>query len=278
MKKSLSIFSIFLVLQTIFISNAKAVDPVQGQGTYADYTLAAPPPGTFYKPEDALMDTTRESGPMGGWALVDQSTGQVHGIHVCAQSVCGSSGSFSTSESTMQEVSQNAGCSDRCVYVAQSTADQNGNVSGIHGPNVTYDFDRDIFKLERNELLTEYGTNVSVSYEKTFEFGFQDFSNKNGVWPQGSAESGAVLIEVEPSLNSDATILSNTTQYTCSENILNCSPELSNGIIQLEQESIVFLQRTTSENVQSEIIAQNKIKLIENINVILTMLQKWVIN
>ena len=109
-----------------------------------------------------LMTSSQEAAwasDVGGWALVDPSTGEVMGVHVCDPSVCGPNGSFTTSQSTMNELSKNAGCSVTCVYVPQSTADQNGNVAGYstsgkdqnpNTPIVTYDFAREIFKIESN--------------------------------------------------------------------------------------------------------------------------------
>ncbi len=119
---------------------------------------------------------------VGGWALVDPSTGEVMSVHVCDPSVCGPNGSFTTSQSTMNELSKNAGCSVTCVYVPQSTADQNGNVAGYstsgkdqnpNTPIVTYDFAREIFKIESN--IPQASTN-----SQTQEFGFQDLTNTDG--------------------------------------------------------------------------------------------------
>ncbi len=119
---------------------------------------------------------------VGGWALVDPSTGEVMSVHVCDPSVCGPNGSFTTSQSTMNELSKNAGCSVTCVYVPQSTADQNGNVAGYstsgkdqnpNTPIVTYDFAREIFKIESNNPQASANS-------QTQEFGFQDLTNTDG--------------------------------------------------------------------------------------------------
>ena len=132
-----------------------------------------------------LMTSSQEAAwasDVGGWALVDPSTGEVMGVHVCDPSVCGPNGSFTTSQSTMNELSKNAGCSVTCVYVPQSTADQNGNVAGYstsgkdqnpNTPIVTYDFAREIFKIESNN--PQASTN-----SQTQEFGFQDLTNTDG--------------------------------------------------------------------------------------------------
>jgi len=132
-----------------------------------------------------LMTSSQEAAwasDVGGWALVDPSTGEVMSVHVCDPSVCGPNGSFTTSQSTMNELSKNAGCSVTCVYVPQSTADQNGNVAGYstsgkdqnpNTPIVTYDFAREIFKIESN--IPQASTN-----SQTQEFGFQDLTNTDG--------------------------------------------------------------------------------------------------
>jgi len=162
-----------------------------------------------------LMTSSQEAAwasDVGGWALVDPSTGEVMSVHVCDPSVCGPNGSFTTSQSTMNELSKNAGCSVTCVYVPQSTADQNGNVAGYstsgkdqnpNTPIVTYDFAREIFKIESNN--PQASTN-----SQTQEFGFQDLTNTDGRFilspgstPSISAGSTSTSIEAVALKKSD---------------------------------------------------------------------------
>ena len=146
-----------------------------------------------------LMTSSQEAAwasDVGGWALVDPSTGEVMSVHVCDPSVCGPNGSFTTSQSTMNELSKNAGCSVTCVYVPQSTADQNGNVAGYstsgkdqnpNTPIVTYDFAREIFKIESNN--PQASTN-----SQTQEFGFQDLTNTDGRFILSSGSTPSISV------------------------------------------------------------------------------------
>jgi hypothetical protein len=76
---------------------------------------------------------------VGGWAVVDPSTGKVHGVVVCNAAACGPEGNQGgvTTHSYM-------GCPAGCVYRFQSRAQASGNVVGIHSDglnSVTWDGD-----------------------------------------------------------------------------------------------------------------------------------------
>ena len=69
---------------------------------------------------------------VGGWAVVNPETNQVHGVIVCTESVCGSSGAWAG-----VLPGEYMGCTN-CKLEFQTKATDDGNVAGWHGENVTY--------------------------------------------------------------------------------------------------------------------------------------------
>ena len=88
---------------------------------------------------------------VGGWAVVNPETNQVHGVVVCTESVCGSNGSWGG-----VLPGEYMGCTN-CNLVLQTNKTADGNVAGYHGPNVTYNPDSQDFNI-RSEYETEEGT------------------------------------------------------------------------------------------------------------------------
>jgi hypothetical protein len=85
---------------------------------------------------------------VGGFAIVNPATGVVHGV------IVGSIEYFGGNNRTMDSAFM--GCPIGCLIIQQSTSDQNGNVAGIHGPNVTYNQDRNVFQsAQTNTVQTE---------------------------------------------------------------------------------------------------------------------------
>jgi hypothetical protein len=85
---------------------------------------------------------------VGGFAIVNPATGVVHGV------IVGSIEYFGGNDRTMG--SEFMGCPVGCLIIKQSTSNQNGNVSGISGPNVTYNQDTSVFQsVQTNTVQTE---------------------------------------------------------------------------------------------------------------------------
>jgi len=210
-----------------------------------------------------LMTSSQEAAwasDVGGWALVDPSTGEVMSVHVCDPSVCGPNGSFTTSQSTMNELSKNAGCSVTCVYVPQSTADQNGNVAGYstsgkdqnpNTPIVTYDFAREIFKIESN--IPQASTN-----SQTQEFGFQDLTNTDGrfILSPGST----------PSISSGSTSISSgsTSISSGSTSISSGSTSISSGSTSTSIEAVALKKSDNFSIIQERISDIDSSYLLSN--------------
>ena len=168
MKKSLviALLSVFLIAPSF---NAHAGETIYH---YGDGTSGATPP-------------TPVQAAVGGFAIVNPETGVVHGV------IVGSIDYFGGNNRTMG--SEYMGCPAGCLIIQQSTSDQNGNVAGVHGPDVTYNQDRNVFQsvqtnTVQSETFTESASNTSAvetditisRSARVYEFGVQDFRNSNG--------------------------------------------------------------------------------------------------
>ena len=81
---------------------------------------------------------------VGGWAVVNPETNQVHGVIVCTESVCGSTGSWGG-----VLPGEYMGCTN-CSLKFQTKATDDGNVAGWHGDNVTYKPEDQTFEMTNN--------------------------------------------------------------------------------------------------------------------------------
>jgi hypothetical protein len=218
--------------------------------------------------------STANAEEKGGYAVVNPETGVVHGVIVAT-----SSDPFNNGGTMPMEY---MGCPNGCLIVQQSTADQNGNIAGIHGPNVTYNQDTNVFQMaEPNvnnfEIITESISNVNI-VETTIkttesvqirEFGVQDFRNNDGRFQ---------LIEAESPQNTNVEISVITKEFVCEESNLLCSSINSNLSNTLVDESILFNERSTAVEIETKIIAEAKNKIREQLSLILSMLERWILN
>ena len=132
MKKILSVIAIVLALPIFYISTANAEETIYH---YGDGTSGTTPP-------------TQVQAAVGGFAIVNPTTGVVHGV------TTGSIDYFGSNDKTIG--SEFMGCPAGCLIIKQSTSNQNGNVSGIHGPTVTYNEDTNVFRsVQTNTVQTE---------------------------------------------------------------------------------------------------------------------------
>jgi hypothetical protein len=214
------------------------------------------------------------SEAVGGFAVVNPETGVVHGV------IVGSIEYFGGNNRTMG--SEYMGCPAGCLIVQQSTADQSGNVAGIHGPNVTYNDNRNVFQVAesnttQSQTVTESVSNTSVIETEisvsrsvvNYEFGVQDLRNSTGQFQ---------MTEVAPSQNTVAEVSTKTKQFICEESLLTCSSKVNTSSNILLEESAIFNERLTISQVENKIILETKNKIKEQISLILTMLGAWVIN
>lgn len=258
MKKISKILLLTLGIFALSFNSANAEEIIYH---YGDGTSGTTPP-------------TPAQAAIGGFAVVNPETGVVHGI------ITGSIEYFGNNDKTMGN--EYMGCAAGCKIIMQSTADKNGNVAGIHGPNVTYNNNRNIYQIIENnvnqsEIITEFSSNTSTvetvinvnRSQKVYEFGVQDFTNSDGNFQ---------FVEVSPNQNTSAQISATTTNFVCEESSIICSRQNSNSSNTLNQEITNFDERKTSEQIQTQIIAEAKAKIREQISLILTMLERWIID
>jgi hypothetical protein len=220
------------------------------------------------------ISTANAENPVGGFAIVNPETGVVHGV------IVGSIEYFGGNDKTMSH--EYMGCPAGCLIVQQSTSDQNGNVAGIHGPDVTYNQDRNVFQsvqtnTVQSETVTESASNTSATETevlvsrsvRNYEFGVQDLTNNNGAFQ---------MTEVAPSQNTNVEISTTTKEFVCEESNLLCSSTRSNFSNTLINESVFFNERSTAVQVETKIIAEAKNKIREQLSLILSMLEKWILN
>ena len=237
--------------------------------TYANETIYHYGDGT-----SGTTPPTQTQAAVGGFAVVNPETGVVHGV------IVGSIEYFGGNDRTMGH--EYMGCPAGCLIVKQSTSDQNGNIAGIHGPNVTYNDNRNIFQVTesnttQSQTVTESASNtsaieteVSVSRSvRNYEFGVQDLTYTNGAFQ---------MTEVSPAQNTSAQIGAITKEYACSDREMICSRMLSSSSKTIVEESVLFSERSTSSQVQEKVIAEAKNKIREQISLILSMLERWLIN
>ena len=256
MKKSLAIalLSVFLIAPSF---NAHASETIYH---YGDGTSGTTPP-------------TPVQAAVGGFAIVNPETGVVHGV------IVGSIDYFGGNNRTMG--SEYMGCPAGCLIVQQSTSDQNGNVAGVHGPDVTYNQDRNVFQsVQTNTVQTQtvtesasntsaVETDISVSRStRVYEFGVQDLTNSNGAFQMN---------EIAPPQKTSAQISATTKEFVCEEAGVICSQRLSNASTTLGEEVISFSERKTSQQVLAQVVEEAKTKIREQISLILSMLERWII-
>lgn len=256
MKKSLAIalLSVFLIAPSF---NAHASETIYH---YGDGTSGTTPP-------------TPTQAAVGGFAIVNPQTGVVHGV------IVGSIDYFGGNNRTMG--SEYMGCPAGCLIIQQSTSDQNGNVAGVHGPDVTYNQDRNVFQsVQTNTVQTQtvtesasntsaVETDISVSRStRVYEFGVQDLTNSNGAFQMN---------EIAPPQKTRAKVSATTKEFVCEEAGVICSQRLSNASTTLGEEVILFSERKTSEQVLAQVVVEARTKIREQISLILSMLEKWII-
>jgi len=210
----------------------------------------------------------------GGYAVVDPDTGQVHGVIVAS-----SADPFENGGTMPIEY---MGCRVGCLIVPQSTASSTGNVAGVHGPNVIYNsntetFTQTITDQTQVQTVTESSSNtsavetqVSVSTStRVYEFEFQDFRNTDGAFQ---------MTEVAPVQDTNALITATTRNYVCTDREMLCSSGTSNNSSILVDESVSFSERSTAVQVETKIITEAKNKIREQLSLILSMLERWILD
>lgn len=221
-----------------------------------------------------LIPVSANAEGLGGYAVVDPSTGVVHGVIVANSSDPFGNGGVMPHEYM--------GCPAGCIIVQQSTADQNGNVAGVHGPNVSYNQERNVFQMEQsnssqsqtviesalNSTSVETEINVNRS-SRVYEFGVQELINTNGQFQYN---------EVSPSQNTFVGVSTTTRENQCEESAIICSRLSSIKSTIAGVETVAFSERSTEMQVLEKVVVEAKAKIREHISLILSMLDRWIID
>lgn len=93
----------------------------------------APTPEPTPEPEPAYVPPPEASEGVGGWAVVDPETGNVHGV------IVGTIDTFRSTEARGGMGSSYMGCHANCVLRFQTRATPDGNVAGYHGTQTRID-------------------------------------------------------------------------------------------------------------------------------------------
>lgn len=116
------------LLMVMSLNAAVFAEEVVVEEPVAEEVVAEP---AYTPPPEALEG-------VGGWAVVDPNTGNVHGVIVCTNDVCGPSGSWGGKMPV-----DFMGCSG-CDLRFQTRATEDGNVAGWHGTQTEIDSDGNI--------------------------------------------------------------------------------------------------------------------------------------
>jgi hypothetical protein len=227
----------------------------------------------------SVVNISQANANVGGYAVVNPETGVVHGVIVAS--------SVDPFQNGGKMPVEYMGCPAGCIIVQQSTADQNGNVAGVRTQQnnneiVTYNQERNVFQVQEFDVtqthtITDSASNssaietdITVSRSvRVYEFGVQDFRNSNAQFQYN---------QVAPPQNTGAQISATTKEFACEESSVICSQRLSNSSSTLSEEVMSFNERKTSEQVLAQVVAEARTKIREQLSLILSMLEKWIID
>lgn len=157
---------------------------------------------------EPVVETPAPSPSLGGWAVIDPDTGNVHGVIVCDNSFCGEGGVLG---GVMPY--EFMGCKAGCILRHQTNATNDGNVAGWHGTtygtdssgNTTYSNDGSVKwdESDKTYSITNQTTNTDGSKVKTKSKLKAEETAKDGV----NLNTGFIKVETEytsPIINSSS--------------------------------------------------------------------------
>lgn len=228
-----------------------------------------------------VLSSSAQAGDL-GLAVVDPSTGKVHGVIVASNTDPFNTGGILPGEYM--------GCVD-CKLVPQTTADSRGNVAGYSSSsdgsvvvtynsedntytytekNVTY---RDVQK-NNTETTSERVTIDTKISEKVFKFGFQNLLMTNDIF-QIEEISPAENTSVELSAKKEIVSCIIGQSYGITSQPCNIDSNFDEGSYQETLEYIAFSERKTIEQVEQEAYSQNFEILLNKMQSIIQKLEKW---
>jgi len=153
--------------------------------------------------EESYVPPAEANEGVGGWAVVDPTTGAVHGVIVCTADVCGPSGSWGG-----KLPGEYMGCTN-CNLRFQTRATADGNVAGWHGTQTNIDANGNA--TQSNDGSVKWNAkekNFTISNKSTDAKG-NTISSKSTLIPEKTATDGK---------NLHTGIVNQESQYITSEN------------------------------------------------------------
>ncbi len=142
---------------------------------------SAPTPEPAYTPPPEALDG------VGGWAVVDPVTGNVHGVVVCTNDVCGPSGSWGGKMPV-----DYMGCSG-CDLRFQTRATADGNVAGWHGTQTHIDEDGNASQSNDGSVRWNASDNTFTLENQSVTQNGDTVKRKQKLVPEKTATDGVNL-------------------------------------------------------------------------------------
>lgn len=197
---------------------------------------------------------------VGGWAVVDPATGNVHGVIVCTADVCGPSGSFGG-----KLAGEYMGCTN-CSLRFQTRATSDGNVAGWHGTQTNIDEKGNATQSNDGSVKwNEKDKNFTIANKYSDGKG-NSVSNKMTLIPEKTAKDGVNLgtglVKIENTIESKEVndSVSVTTSKENLEAVENISVKYSNWEKDplLKYESIQGFVENIDKDVDQALVSQGE--------------------
>ena len=138
-------------------------------------------------PEPAYTPPPEALEGVGGWAVVDPVTGNVHGVVVCTNDVCGPSGSWGGKMPV-----DYMGCSG-CDLRFQTRATADGNVAGWHGTQTHIDEDGNASQSNDGSVRWNASDNTFTLENQSVTQNGDTVKRKQKLVPEKTATDGVNL-------------------------------------------------------------------------------------
>jgi hypothetical protein len=229
-----------------------SVTPEPTPSVTPEPTPSATPPATQYCQGMVCSETKPSVHSVGGFAVVD-SSGVVRGV------IVGDINYFGNNDKVMD--TEYMGCPVGCSIILQTTADNNGNVSGYRTDEATvttYDSQNKIFTVaQNNEIVKTIASPSVVKSDSATIITSVDVYISDSF----TVSSNPITGVIEPTVNSEKTVA----------NISASEITIAGNSSSVESESLVIVERKTEEQLV-EIINQSTFSIMKSKIVLLTRL------
>ncbi len=193
---------------------------------------------------------------VGGWAVVDPNTGNVHGVIVCTNDVCGPSGSWGGKMPI-----DYMGCSG-CDLRFQTRATADGNVAGWHGTQTEIDSDGNVSQTNDGSVKFNSSDNSFTIENQSVDGNGSKVKRKQKLVPEKTATDGENLstgiVDIETSFESEVDgekVIAETVQenFETKPAVIDVSVE---NWRRFQYESVAALKSDLSDDVEAAFLAE----------------------